>query len=385
MRRLLVFVSVVVFVDTMLFGVMIPLLPGFADDYDLSKLQSGLLFGAYGAGALLGGLPGGILAARVGPRRSVLAGLLVLGLASFGFAFAATPLTLGVARFVQGLSSTMTWAGALAWVTIESPRTRRGQTLGIVFGCAVAGSIIGPMFGALARSLSIEVSFALIGTVALVLAAAAAVEPQRRRGSPADAGLASAFADRAFVGGLWLTMLPAFFFGVLDLLVPLALDDGGYGAFAIGTVFVVAGLAEMAVGPFAGRVSDRRGRAFPIQVSLGCGVVTAALLALVSTPIVLMLLAVAAAVSFGSIYTPGMALVSDRAEATGVALALGFGVMNTAWALGVLLGPMIGGALADGFGDSIPYLLCAGLAAATLVALGRHRRVRAPRPVRSSR
>jgi len=385
MRRLLVFVSIVVFVDTMLFGVMIPLLPGFADDYGLSKLQSGLLFGAYGAGAVLGGLPGGILAARVGPRRSVLVGLLVLGLASFGFAFAATPLTLGVARFVQGLSSTMTWAGALAWVTIESPRARRGQTLGIVFGCAVAGSIIGPMFGALARALSIEVSFAIIGTVSLVLAAAAAVEPQSRPSAPGDRGLGSAFADRAFVGGLWLTMLPAFFFGVLDLLVPLALDDGGYGAFAIGTVFVVAGLAEMAVGPFAGRVSDRRGRAFPIQVSLACGGVTAAALALVSAPIALMILAVAAAVSFGSIYTPGMALVSDRAEATGVALALGFGVMNTAWAAGVVLGPMIGGALADGFGDTVPYLLCAALAVGTLAALGRHRRLRPPEAVRTTR
>jgi MFS family permease len=378
-RRLLVFISVVVFVDTMLFGVMIPLLPGFAAAYGLSKLESGLLFGAYGAGAVLGGVPGGVIASRVGPKRAVLAGLAVLAFASFGFAFAGSPLSLGVARFVQGLSSTMTWAGALAWVTIESPRSRRGQTLGIIFGCAVAGSITGPMFGALARSISIEVSFALIGAVSLALAGAAAVQPQARREAVASAGLATAFGDRAFVAGLWLVMLPAFFFGVLDLLAPLALDDAGYGAFAIGTVFVVAGVAEMAVGPFAGRVSDRRGRALPIQVSLACGVVTAALLALVSTPVALMILAVAAAVSFGSIYTPGMALVSDRAEASGVAMALGFGVMNTAWAIGVVLGPMIGGGLAEAFGDPIPYVLCAGLAAATLVALGSRRRLRATR------
>ena len=385
MRRLLLFISVVVFLDTMLFGVMIPLLPGFADDYDLSKLQSGLLFGAYGAGAVLGGLPGGIIAARVGPKRAVLAGLVVLGLASFAFAFAASPLTLGLARLVQGFSSTMTWAGALAWVTIASPRSQRGQTLGIVFGCAVAGSIMGPMFGALARSLSIEVSFALIGALAVALAAAAAAQPHGARERVADAGLAAAFSDRAFVGGLWLTMLPAIFFGVLDLLAPLALDHAGYGAFAIGTVFVVAGLAEMAVGPAAGRLSDRRGRALPIQISLGCGVVTAALLALVSPPLALMIRAVAAAVSLGSIYTPGMALVSDRSEAAGIALALGFGVMNTAWALGVVLGPMVGGALADVFGDAVPYVLCSVLAAATLVALGRHRRLGAPRPVRSAR
>jgi MFS family permease len=373
-RRLLAFISVVVFADTMLFGVMIPLLPGYADSFDLSKLQAGLLFGAYGAGAVLGGLPGGILAARVGPKRAVLGGLLLLSFACFAFALAGSPGVLGLARFLQGFSSTMTWAGALAWVTIESPRSRRGQTLGIVFGCAVAGAITGPMFGAIAKAVSIELSFAVIGGAGLVLAGAAALQPAAQREPTAGGRLAAALADRAFVGGLWLTALPAFFFGVLDLLAPLALDDAGYGAFAIGAVFVVAGFAQMAIGPLAGRASDRRGRLLPIQIALTGAAVTAALLAVVSAPLALMVTAVAGAVSFGSIYTPGMALVSDRAEASGVAVALGFGLMNTAWALGVVLGPVIGGGLADALGDAVPYLTCSGLAAATLVAIrGRHR------------
>src|SRR6476619_4693523 len=126
----------------MLFGALVPLLPGFADDFDLSKLQAGVLFASFGAGALFGGIPGGIVAARVGPRRAVVAGLAVLALASLGFALADSPLALGVSRFVQGLSSTMTWAGALALVTVEADRARRGQTLGTVFGFAVAGAIV---------------------------------------------------------------------------------------------------------------------------------------------------------------------------------------------------------------------------------------------------
>jgi MFS family permease len=375
-RRLLAFISVVVFVDTMLFGVMIPLLPGYADSFALSKLQAGLLFGAYGAGAVLGGVPGGVIAARIGPKRAVFGGLLLLALASFAFALAGSPAALGLSRFVQGFSSTMTWAGALAWVTIESPRSRRGQTLGIVFGCAVAGAITGPMFGAVAKAVSIEVAFAVVGAVALALGVAAALQPPARRAGVPTGDLTTALGDRAFVGGLWLTMLPAFFFGVLDVLAPLALDEAGYGAFAIGAVFVVAGAAQIAVGPLAGGLSDRRGRMLPIQIALGCGVVTAALLAVVSAPAALMLTAVVGAVSFGSIYTPGMALVSDRAEAAGIAMALGFGVMNTAWALGVVLGPTIGGGLADAFGDPVPYLLCSVLAAATLVAIRSRQRLR---------
>jgi len=47
---------------------------------------------------------------------------------------------------------------------------------------------------------------------------------------------------------------------------------------------------------------------------------------------------------------------------------LGFGIMNTAWAVGALIGPSLGGALAESQGDPAPYLLGACLCALTLVA-----------------
>ncbi len=61
-----------------------------------------------------------------------------------------------------------------------------------------------------------------------------------------------------------------------------------------------------------------------------------------------------------------MALVSHRAESVGLSQALGFGVMNTAWALGNMTGPAAGGRLADAAGDALPYLLAAGLCLLTL-------------------
>ena len=82
-------------------------------------------------------------------------------------------------------------------------------------------------------------------------------------------------------------------------------------------------------------------------------------------------LAVAASVSFGGFYTPGMALVADRAERATLPQGIGFGVTNTAWAAGALVGPAIGGALAQALGDPVPYLLCAGLCGLTLAAASR--------------
>ena len=105
MRRVLVATGSIVFLDTMLFGAIIPLLPDFADSYDLTKLEAGVLLGAYGAGALVGGIPGGLLVGRIGPKRGLILGLTVLAVSSLAFALAGGPVALGVSRFVQGVSS----------------------------------------------------------------------------------------------------------------------------------------------------------------------------------------------------------------------------------------------------------------------------------------
>ena len=375
MRRLLVLVSVVVFVDAMLFGALAPLIPGYADEFGLSKTGAGLLVAAFGAGALLGGIPGGLAAARYGPRSAVVAGLLLLALASFAFAAADGPWALGLARLVQGLSSTITWAGAFAWLTVAAPRDRRGELIGTAFGAAVFGAILGPMFGAVADAVSVRVAFVVVGLVAAALAAWAASRPPARSEEETRGAVRRAFADRAFIGGLWLNTLPALLFGVLVVLVPLRLDRGGFTPFAIGAVFLAAGLVEVVVNPLLGRFSDRRGRLLPVRLALAASVGVAVAFAIARDPYPVALLAVLAAISFGAFYTPGMALVSDRAETAGLSQALGFGIMNTAWALGNMSGPAIGGTLAAAFGDSVPYLVAAALCAATLAIVGRFARV----------
>jgi MFS family permease len=370
-RRIVVLTGSVVFLDAMLFGAIIPLLPHFADTYDLSKFEAGLLLGAYGAGSLLGGIPGGLLVGRIGPKRGVLAGLTVLALASLAFALSGGPVALGVSRFVQGISSATTWAGALAWVAVSVPRERRGQALGTVFGLAVLGSVMGPMFGGFADLVGIRGSFVTIALVAAGLVTTLAFVRPAPREAPSAGAIARALRDRAFVGGLWLNTLPAMFFGVLDVLVPLRFDDAGYGALAIAGVFVIAGLVEVVVNPVIGKISDRHGRLYPVRIALIASIAVAAAIAFASEPAVIALLVVAASVSFGGFYTPGMALVADRSERAGLAQGIGFGVTNTAWAVGALAGPAIGGALAQALGDPVPYLACAALCALTLVAATR--------------
>jgi len=368
MRRLLALVSAIIFVDAMLYTALTPLVPNYADEFDLSKTGAGLLIAAFGAGALLGGVPGGIAAARFSPKHAVVGGLILLGIASFAFALAGEAVTLGLARFVQGFSSTVTWAGALAWVSGAAPRAQRGEVLGIAFGAAVAGAILGPMFGGGAEAVGIQASFATLGVVALGFAVLALLGGSAPCEPLSTAGVVRAFRDRRFLGGLWLNTLPAMLFGTLVVLAPLALDDAGWSTLGIAGVFFVAGLVEVAINPVLGRASDRIGRLLPIRIALVGSVVVAIALAASSEPVVIALLVGAAAITFGALYTPGMALTSHRAETTGLAQGLAFGIMNTAWAVGALLGPSVGGALAELQGDPAPYLVGAALCGLTLLA-----------------
>jgi MFS family permease len=367
-RRLLLLVSAIIFVDALLFTALTPLVPMYAEEFDLSKAGAGLLVGAYGAGALLGGIPGGLAAARFGPKWAVVAGLVLLAVASFAFAEANDALALGGARFVQGIASTATWAGALAWISVSAPSSRRGEVIGTAFGAAIFGAVLGPAFGGLAELAGIELAFTTVGVLTLGFAGLASLARSARPEQTSLSGLRRAFRDRRFIGGLWLNMLPAMLFGLLIVLTPLALDDAGWGTFAIAAVFFASGLVEVVLNPILGRFSDRVGRLLPIRAALAASVVVALALAASSRAAVVAVLVCAAGISFGSLYTPGMSLTSHRAETAGLAQGLAFGVMNTAWALGEVVGPSVGGALANSAGDAAPYLVGAGLCALTLAA-----------------
>ncbi|HZO62475.1 MAG TPA: MFS transporter, partial [Gaiellaceae bacterium] len=114
MRRLLPFVCAVIIADTTLYAALTPLLPHFERSYHLSKGSLGALVAAYGLGVLAGAVPGGVVAARRGARGAVLAGLVLVTVASVAVAFSGSYWPLLLSRLAQGFGSSLTWAGGLA-------------------------------------------------------------------------------------------------------------------------------------------------------------------------------------------------------------------------------------------------------------------------------
>jgi MFS family permease len=359
MRRLLLLVSVLVLVDTMLYAALTPLLPHFAHQLHLSKAGAGVLLASYAAGALLGGLPGGRAAARLGPRRAVLTGLTLMGLSGLAFAFAESFPTLLAARIVQGAGSAFTWSGAFAWLTRCAPAERRGEMIGRAMGAAVFGELLGPVIGVLASALGRNVVFSAMSVLSAVLALLTVQIDVESELEPIDVSLRSSFRQRQFSDGLTLLAIGSTLFGVLSVLAPLHLAAAGWSTAAIGGVWLLGAAFEASESAFVGRLSDARGAMTPARLALLASVPVSLALATDARPAVYVPLMVLAGMSYGALFTPSFSLVSAGAEGAGLAQGMAFGLMNAAWAVGAVAGPVVAGAIAGATGDTTPFVLVA--------------------------
>jgi MFS family permease len=370
MRRVLFITGAIVFVDTLFFAALTPLLPQYADRFDLTKAGAGLLAAAYPLGVLVGGIPSGYLAARVGVKPTAVTALCLIAVTSVVFGYGDSIPLLDTARFTQGIGSACAWTAALSWLVSLAPSGRRGRVIGSVLGVAIGGAIFGPVAGALASVAGTGPVFAGIAGLCLVIAVLALrtpAPPVRTDQSPG--GLKRALTNRRIIGGLWLVTLPALLFGAQGVLVPLRLSALGLGAVAIGAVYLVATTLEAGAAPLIGRVTDRRGKRLPVMVGLAASAVATAILPWPDVAALLAVIAVFSALSFGISWTPAMSFVTESAERIGVDVAWGVALINLAWAPGQAVGALGGGALAHATSDAVPYLLLSAACLLTLAAV----------------
>jgi MFS family permease len=371
-RRLMLVVAAVVFVDTMFYAAIAPLLPRLAHELHLSKLSAGVMTAGYPLGTLAGALPGGVLAARAGPKQTVYVGLGLLAVSTLAFGLLENVVALDIARFLEGVGGAFSWAGGLAWLVAESPPSRRGSLIGGALGAAVVGELVGPVIGTIASAIGRAPAFSGVVALSLVL-----IDQVRRVPvSHPVSGQGLRQLQRAIGGhelqrAIWLVTLPAVASGMLTVLGPLRLHDFGATAALIGAAFLAAAACEAPISPLIGRLSDRRGRLLPIRVGLACATVLLACFTVPQTTALLALLIVVLTCTLGAFWAPALALLADAAEAAGLDQGLAAALMNLAWGVGVVLGSGGSGAIAKAAGDAVPAILIAALCAVTLLGLAR--------------
>jgi multidrug resistance protein len=417
MRGAVASVGAALFVDSLLYSVVVPVLPGYATGLGASPTAISLLFASYAA-ALLAATPLAAAAAdRWGRCRPLLAGAVGVALATLLFALATSYPVLLAARAAQGAAAAAVWTAGVALVAEVVPAEGVGQALGAVLAGMSAGLIAGPPIGGvLADAFGHRAPFlacaAVAAAVCLVLVRLVRQESVRqpdpaaaagRPAGPASTGPGSAgpdptgpdptgpdptrpdptrpdptgpgSVDRPGTGAaragfrellrapavraaLAAAALGAAALSTVEPLLPVDLHDRlGAGSLAIGLLFGAATLAHGAVSPLVGRFADRCPRSRLIPAGLLGMAVLAPLLTVPRHAGAVGALLVGYAIAYSFVLVPVLARLAGAVRGTSGGYATGYGLFNITYAVGMFAGPLAGGAVAAAL--SVPGALAA--------------------------
>jgi MFS transporter, DHA1 family, solute carrier family 18 (vesicular amine transporter), member 1/2 len=359
--------------DLLLYGLVVPFLPGHAQALGASQAVTGALFASYAVGTLVATPPAAWLTDRLDARRTLLAGLLAMLAATLLFAYAPGLPALFAARTAQGISSAVTWTAGLALVAqLYEPRERLAVFSGIFIASGI-GILIGPPVGGVLYAWGgfrapFLVGALLVGLDGLgrliFLPGRAAMKPT----PAANDSNGSLLRSGRFLLALVVTLVGAAVLALLEpTLPPLLAASFGLSPLLIGLLIGAMILVYMAALPLATLATHRLSAQVTIVFGLFFGALALVLLASSSSvghvAFALAAVGLAAACTLG----PTLELLTAVGEAehagsnTAVPYGAIYGAYNVAYAGGILVGPLAAGlatgALGSARGIALPAVL----------------------------
>lgn len=368
------------------FGLVIPVLPLFARSFDVGLFAVTAVVSTFAGVRLVSNLYTGALSDRIGTRRAVGWGALIVALSSLMTATAGNYWQLLGYRAAGGFGSALFFNALLTHVVAVVAPNQRGRAVGGLQGAFLFGIVIGPGFGGLlAEPLGLRGPFAVY---AVFCAAAGFVAlrflPRQEdvdtegteQGEPRPRGIRQLLtvsrelcSDPTFTIALLLMASSRWAAtGVRFSLVPVfGTEVAGATVLATSLALVLAAAAQLAVTWPAGKLADTLGRRRLSVAAYLVFAVVAAGLGFAVSPVLLFVAMGLYGVASGLTAVTPPAIVGDivPSQRTGVSI----GVLNTAGDLGSVLGPLVSGVLAQaagypaGFGASAVLLAVAGLLA----------------------
>jgi multidrug resistance protein len=380
----LIIVFVTVFIDLLGFGIIIPLLPFYAETFGATGFTIGLLATSFSLMQFIFAPVWGRVSDRVGRRPIILLGLLGSCLSYLAFGLASTLPSLFMARIFAGIAGANipTAQAVVADLTTAENRAKGMGLVGAAFGL---GFIFGPAIGGFLSRYGYAVpaffasGLSLANFVAAWFLLPETLKPEHRavermgRIDALRAALARPHLPLLLVIGF---LVVAAFSGYESTFALFAERTYGFTASSIGYIFAFVGVILVIVqGALVGRVVKWIGEHHIVPASLA--LVAAGLLMIPATTSVAALLVASGVMAVGMGFNnPSlMSLISrySAAEDQGGVL----GLTQSLNSLARIVGPMWGGFAFDHLGIGMPYITSAavmGLAALLAVhALWRSR------------
>ena len=365
-------------VDLVGFGIVVPLLPLYAERFDASPTVVGLLLASFSLTQVVCSPLLGRLSDRIGRKPVLVLSLVGTSVGSLVTGLAGSLPVLFVGRIVDGASGASV-AVAQAAVTDVAPPDQRARLLGLLGAAFGLGFVAGPAIGALAALWGPTVPFLLAAAVAGANAVAAAVRLPETRPTGTDATPAAvavppgaaagavAPAARPSPSGLRTgdTLVLAFFalaaFSAFEATFALFGERRlGLRLSSIGAVFAGVGVVLTVVQVFLVRPAVARlGDGGTLRLGLALNAGGLLLLAVTHGWWLLVPALVALTVGQGLAVPALTSVVAGRADPARRAAALG--LQQSAGGLARVVGPVVGGVAFQHVGVPAPYVLGAGI------------------------
>ena len=375
-----------VFIDLVGFGIVIPLSPYLAREFNASPTEIGLLLAIYSITQFLFSPFWGSLSDRIGRRPVLLVSILGGALSYLLFAFANSFWILFAARGLAGLfgGNISTAHAYIADVTKPEERSKGMGLIGAAFGLGfIVGPVMGGLLGALGESLGSEpplgLSFSALGAALLCLinffSALSFLKeslPPEKRTSPREKRkrlaeiwnqlhrpVVGSLIFVYFLSGLAMAQMEAMLFPYVADVFQWDLKTSSYGFAYVGVLMVLT------QGVFIRRWMPKYGEPFILAAGLLLFSISLLGIAISTTVAVLAITMTILALGNGLMRPPNLGIISllTRADEQGAAM----GVTNSTASLGRIIGPVIGGLLYEHFSRMAPFLFAGVLSAIALV------------------
>jgi MFS family permease len=292
-----------VYLPSLLYGVgqgaIAPIVALSARDLGASVGVASLVVASAGVGQLIGDLPAGALAGRIGERRAMLAATALVIAALAACMLAGQELVLVAGIFCTGLAGAVWGLARQAYLAEVVPYQLRARAMSTLGGVQRIGMFIGPFLGAATVQLwgtdgayGLHVVAALVAGIVLV----AFPEPPHQAVVPKTGPVRTIDIARSHAAVLRTLGMGALLVGAVrasrQVVIPLWADSIGLDAATTSIIFGIAGSIDMLLFYPAGKVMDRIGRAFvavPSMIILG---IAHLLLPLTHTAVTLAIVAV---------------------------------------------------------------------------------------------